>query len=110
MTNNGTLKLVIYVACSAIAIIAALKAWILLPQQVAIQAAQNTKEHIEYKENIEELDDEGHALFIDVVTIKGDIRHIITAQERQEKRQAEQEQRQIVRDKGILDEIKALHK
>lgn len=101
--NNRTLKLIIYIICSAIAVIAALKAWILLPEQVSTQASQNTKEHVEMESDIEDLDDESMAVMMDVVDIKSNIRHIITEQTKQEKRQ-------IVRDKEILDEIKDLHR
>lgn len=101
--GNGKLKLIIYIICSAIAIIAALKAWILLPEQVTVQATQNTKEHSEMENDIEDLDDESMAVMMDVVDIKSNIRHIITEQTKQEKRQ-------IVRDKEILDEIKELHR
>ncbi len=104
MTNgNGKLRLIIYIALAVVSVIAALKAWILLPEQVATQAAQNIKEHIEYEEDIDDLDSECMALNMDVVEIKSNIRHIMTEQ-------TKQEQRQIVRDEQILDEIKALHR
>lgn len=101
--GNGKTKLIIFIIGSAIATIAALKAWILLPEQVAVQAAQNTKEHLKYEDDIENLDDEGMAVIMDVVEIKGNIKHIITEQGHQEKRQSE-------RHTEILDKIKELHK
>ena len=103
MTKEATTRLVIYIVLGVIAIAGASKAWLLLPEQVAIQAAQNTKDHLEYEDEIKTLDGEGRALVIDVVEIKSNIRHIITEQ-------TKQEQRQIVRDEQILSEIKALHR
>lgn len=109
MAMNGTVRLIIYIVVSIVALIAALKAWILLPHDVSTQAAQsverwenNSIEHKELEDNLEDLDDEVMATNMDVVEIKSNIRHIITEQDRQEKRQKE-------RHDEILDEIKELH-
>lgn len=102
MTKEATTRLVIYIVLACLAVIGGLKAWILLPQQVTIQAAQNTKEHSEMEDDIETLDDEGMAIVMDVVEIKTNINHIKSEQQRQEKRQAE-------RHTEIIDKIKELH-
>lgn len=121
MTKEATTRLVIYIVLACLAVIGGLKAWIFLPQQVATQAAQsvtkwqdnkdehseikkdNKTAHVEMADDIETLDDEGHAIGMDVVELKTNVNHIKTEQENQEKRQVE-------RHKEIIDKIKELHK
>ena len=105
--GNGTkTRNIIYIIVSAAVLLGMLatvaKTYFILPEQVTTQAAQNTKEHTDMQDDIETLDDEGMAIVMDVVEIKGNIKHIITEQGHQEIRQKE-------RHVEILNKIKELH-